>query len=134
LMPMSTLTHSLTDNLHPEYDVAIIGGGVIGCAAAYFLRTAGVSRVCVIEPDPTYAKAATPVATGGCRRLFALPENILMSKFSIDFFKDFARHVAIDGEAPDVQWKEGGYLFDVGAGHESILEANHRTQQSLGVD
>src|SRR5437899_11872490 len=107
-------------------DVAIIGGGVIGCAAAYFLRIAGVPRVCVIEPDRTYAKAATPVATGGCRRLFALPENILMSKFSIDFFKDFARHVAIDGEAPDVQWKEGGYLFVVGAGHEEALAANHR--------
>jgi FAD-dependent oxidoreductase domain-containing protein 1 len=58
-----------------EYDVAIIGGGVIGCAAAYFLRTSGVARVCVIEPDATYAKAATPVATGGCRRLFARPSR-----------------------------------------------------------
>ena len=47
-----------------SHDVAIIGGGVIGCAAAFFLRSAGVERVCVIEPDPTYAKASTPVATG----------------------------------------------------------------------
>jgi glycine/D-amino acid oxidase-like deaminating enzyme len=115
-------------------DVAIIGGGVTGCAAAYFLRQAGVARVCVIEPDPTYARAATPVATGGCRRLFARPENIRMSQFSIDFFKSFAQHVAVDGEAaPDVQWHEEGYLFVVGAGHESVLEANFRVQQSLGV-
>jgi FAD-dependent oxidoreductase domain-containing protein 1 len=106
-------------------DVLIIGGGVMGCAAAYFLRTAGVGRVCVIEPDPTYAKAATPVATGGCRRLFSRPENILMSQFSIEFFKAF-------GE-PDVQWKAGGYLFVVGASHAKMLEANYRTQQSLGV-
>jgi glycine/D-amino acid oxidase-like deaminating enzyme len=56
-------------------DVAIIGGGVIGCAAAYFLKQSGVERVCIIEPDPTYAKAATPLATGGCRRLFALPRT-----------------------------------------------------------
>jgi len=95
---------------------------VIGCAAAFFLRRAGVARVCVVEPDPTYAKAATPVATGGCRRLFSLPENIRMSQFSIEFFKSF-----------DVEWKEGGYLFVVGAAHASVLEANCRTQERLGV-
>jgi FAD-dependent oxidoreductase domain-containing protein 1 len=116
-----------------HYDVAIIGGGVIGCAAAYFLKLAGAAMVCVIEPDPTYAKAATPVATGGCRRLFARPENIRMSQFSIEFFKSFDKHVAVDGAAPDVQWMEGGYLFVVGAGHEKVLEANCRTQERLGV-
>jgi glycine/D-amino acid oxidase-like deaminating enzyme len=116
-----------------QYDVAIIGGGVIGCAAAYFLRLAGAVRICVIEPDPTYAKAATPVATGGCRRLFARAENVRMSQFSIEFFKAFGQHVAVNGVAPDVQWREGGYLFVVGAGHEKVLEANYRTQESLGV-
>jgi glycine/D-amino acid oxidase-like deaminating enzyme len=116
-----------------QHDVAIIGGGAIGCAAAYFLKRAGVGSVCVIEPDPTYAKASTPVATGGCRRLFALPENIRMSQFSIGFFKDFAKHVAVDGQAPDVQWKEWGYLFVVGEGHERVLEENFRIQESLGV-
>jgi glycine/D-amino acid oxidase-like deaminating enzyme len=116
-----------------QHDVAIIGGGVTGCAAAYFLKRAGVARVCVIEPDPTYARASTPVATGGCRRLFALPENIRMSQFSIDFFEHFGEHVAVDGYAPDVLWKPWGYLFVVGAGHEHVLEANYRVQQELGV-
>lgn len=112
-------------------DVAIIGGGVIGCAAAYFLKRAGVDRVCVIEPDPTYARAATPVATGGCRRLFSLPENIRMSQFSIAFFKDFVRHL---GEGtPDPQWKERGYLFVAGAEHAAILEANARVEAAEGV-
>ena len=116
-----------------SYDVAIIGGGATGCAAAYFLRLAGVARVCVIEPDPTYAKASTPVATGGCRRLFALPENIRMSQFSIPFLKDFRQHVAVDGYAPDVQWRERGYFFVGGAQHEQVLEENYRVQQGLGV-
>ena len=116
-----------------QYDIAIIGGGVMGCAAAYFLKVAGVSRVGVIEPDPTYAKAATPVATGGCRRLFSRPENIRMSQFSIDFFKGFGKHVAVDGEAPDVQWRERGYFFVGGAQHEKVLEENYRTEASLGV-
>jgi glycine/D-amino acid oxidase-like deaminating enzyme len=63
------------------------------------------------------------VATGGCRRLFALPENIRMSQFSIDFLKGW----------PQVQWKEGGYFFVVGAAHAQVLEANYRTQERLGV-
>jgi glycine/D-amino acid oxidase-like deaminating enzyme len=116
-----------------SHDVAIIGGGATGCAAAFFLKSAGVDRVCVIEPDPTYSKASTPVATGGCRRLFALPENIRMSQYSIGFLKDFERHVAVEGYAPDVQWKERGYLFVVGPGHEKVLEANYRVQKGLGV-
>ena len=116
-----------------EFDVAIIGGGATGCATAYFLKAAGVGRVCVIEPDPTYARASTPVATGGCRRLFALPENIRMSQFSIDFFQRFQQHLAVDGYAPDVQWKPWGYLFVVGEGHDEQLEANFRVQQGLGV-
>ena len=117
----------------PHHDVAIIGGGVIGCAAAYFLKSAGVERLCVIEPDPTYAKAATPVATGGCRRLFSRPENIRMSQFSIEFFKAFGRYVAVDGSAPDVQWREQGYLFVVKGDHARTLEANYEIQHGLGV-
>src|SRR4051812_34647678 len=117
-----------------SFDVAIIGGGATGCAAAYFLKGAGVDKVCVIEPDPTYAKASTPVATGGCRRLFGLPENIRMSQFSIGFFKDFAAHVAVDGYAPDVQWRERGYLFVVGPRHAAALEKNYQLEKELGVN
>ncbi|MFO0480864.1 MAG: FAD-dependent oxidoreductase, partial [bacterium] len=40
-----------------QHDVVIIGGGAIGSATAVFLRKAGVERVCMLEPDPTYAKA-----------------------------------------------------------------------------
>ena len=116
-----------------QFSVAIIGGGVIGSAAAFFLSRAGVDRVCIIEPDPTYSKAATPLATGGCRRLFSRPENIEMSKFSIDFFKRFAEQVAVDGEAPEIGWKEWGYLFVVPPGHEQVLERNYKVQTEHGV-
>src|SRR5262245_22179229 len=116
-----------------HYDVAVIGGGAIGSATSYFMKRAGVERVCMIEPDPTYAKAATPLATGGCRRLFSRPENIQMSIFSIGFFKRFGEHVAVDGHAPDVGWKEQGYLFVAPPGQEEVLERNYRTQCAQGV-
>ncbi len=63
-----------------QSDVVIIGGGAIGAAAAYFLRShPRACSVTVIERDPTYQWASTPRASGGVRRLFALPENIVLS-------------------------------------------------------
>src|SRR5262249_41890984 len=95
-------------------DVAIIGGGAIGVAAAYFLR--GHPRTCriaVIERDPSYQLASTPRASGGVRRLFSLPENIALSNFSIPFFERFDSEMAVDGEPAAINFRKGGYLFIV---------------------
>ena len=116
-------------------DILIIGGGAIGSAAAYFLRRGpDVPGVLVVEPDPTYALASTPRATGGVRRLFSCPENIHMSQASMEFFARFAEHTAVDGEAHDLGWKPGGYLFVVDARAAAIVERNAATQRRLGVE
>ena len=115
-------------------DVLIVGGGVMGSACATFLLEADPAlSVVVVEPDPTYANAASPKASGGVRRLFGLPENIQMSQFSIDWFQSFHAHVAVNGEAPDLNWKQGGYMFIVPPDRIATLERQQRLQQSLGV-
>ena len=41
------------------YDVAIVGGGIMGSSSAYFLANRippGVGKICVIERDPTVSK------------------------------------------------------------------------------
>ena len=42
-------------------DVVIIGGGIIGASAAYFLSKEG-RKVKVIERDPTYKTASFPLS------------------------------------------------------------------------
>ena len=116
-------------------DILIIGGGAIGSAAAYFLRRRpDAPGVLVVEPDPTYALASTPRATGGVRRLFSCPENIRMSQASMEFFARFAEYTAVAGEAPDLGWKPGGYLFVVDERAAAIVERNAATQRRLGVE
>ena len=118
-------------------DVIIIGGGVMGSACATFILNASPNlAVVVIEPDPTYERAATPKASGGVRRLFALPENIQMSQFSIEWFQDFHNNVAVNGEAPDLNWKQGGYLFIVppDPARVAALERDAHLQREFGVN
>ena len=115
-------------------DIAIIGGGIIGSAAAYFLAVAGnAGRVTVIEPDPSYAKATTPAGAGGVRRLMSRPENIRLSQFSLDFYADFEDRMATAEQPAEIQFRRQGYLFLSGPEGEADLLQNFETQRREGV-
>jgi len=115
-------------------DVAIIGGGAIGAAAANFLRShPRAGRVAVIERDTSYQLASTPRASGGVRRLFSLPENIALSNYSIPFFERFDAEMAVDGERPAINFRKGGYLFIVPPAAARVLERNFEIQKTNGV-
>jgi FAD-dependent oxidoreductase domain-containing protein 1 len=117
-----------------RYDVVVIGGGAIGAAAAYFLRShRKPCSVAVVERDPTYALASTPRASGGVRRLFSLPENIRLSQFSIPVFEQFEAAMGVDGEPAPIGFKKGGYLFIVPPAAIETLRANFEAQEREGV-
>jgi FAD-dependent oxidoreductase domain-containing protein 1 len=119
--------------LHHRYDVVIIGGGVMGCSTAYFVKArAPGTDICVIEPDPTYELASTLRASGGARVLFSCLENIEMSKWSIEFIRRFEATMAVGERHAPVEWVEGGYLFIVPPAGMSMLEANYDTQRRHG--
>ena len=116
-----------------RFDVAIIGGGIIGSSVACFLlQESSTVSVCVIEPDPTYEFASTVRASGGCRVQFTCPENIAMSLYSIDFIKVFEQAMATNDRPAPVEWVEGGYLFIVPPDHVASLERNVRKQRAQG--
>ncbi|SDR24394.1 Glycine/D-amino acid oxidase [Rhizobiales bacterium GAS191] len=116
-------------------DVVIVGGGAIGLATAYFLAThKKACSIAVIERDLAYRLASTPRASGGVRRLFALPENIELSQFSIPFFGKFSDLMEVDGQKPDIALRKNGYLFIVPPGEVSKLERNFERQRALGCN
>ncbi len=95
-----------------QHDVIVIGGGAIGLWAAYYLKTrSSACRVAVVERDFAWTLASTPRASGGVRRLFALPENIELSNASIPVYQAFADLMEVDG--PDIGFRKNGYLFIV---------------------
>jgi FAD-dependent oxidoreductase domain-containing protein 1 len=117
-----------------KFDVAVIGGGVIGSSVAYFLLKEDPQlSVCVIEADSTYEYASALRSSGGCRVQFTGEENIAMSLFSIDFIRNFEHAMSTKKHPAHVDWVEGGYLFIVPPEHASQLEKNAAFQRAQGA-
>ncbi len=119
-----------------QWDVVIIGGGVIGSACAYFLTASETfaGKVLVIEKDSTYRDCSTARSVGGIRQQFSTPENIEISKFAAHFIKHVDEYLSVDGEAPALSFLENGYLFLVSEAGLPILQANHEIQRAHGVN
>ena len=122
--------------MKPSYDVVIIGGGVTGGATACFLASepAFSGSVLVVERDPTYEHAPSSRSTGGFRQQFSTRENIEIGLFGAHFFKNVERYLAVDGKAPDIGLREGGYLLLATPEALPIMQENNTTQRACGAE
>ncbi len=117
-----------------DCDILIIGGGIVGSSIAYHLAREGRGgEIVVVEPDPSYACAATPRGNGGIRQLFSRPENIAMAQYGLAFFRDFETAMAVGGEPAPIGFKRQGYLLVSDAGEHDQMERNFRVQSAHGV-
>lgn len=116
-------------------DIVIIGGSIMGSSIAYHLAKAGkAGDVCVIEPDPTYEFAAAPRSSGGVRLMHGLVENIEMSRYGQEFYRDFAGRVDVDGEPGRFDFLEYGYLHLLRGGDDiAAAEQNCALQNAHGA-
>ena len=71
----------------------IIGGGIIGSCAAYFL--AGHGETIVLEKDPSYQYASTTLSASSIRTQFSLALNVRMSLFGAEFLAARADRVGL---------------------------------------
>jgi sarcosine oxidase subunit beta len=110
-------------------DVAIVGGGVVGCSIAYHLARRGVRDVLVLEREAVGA-GTTSKAAGGIRAQFPTETEIRFSLESVRVFERFEDEFGVDPG-----YRKIGYLFLV-ADDEDLagFEARVRLQRSLGVD
>ncbi len=113
-------------------DIAIIGGGVVGSATAYYLKKHGFAgSVAIIEKDTTYQFGCTGRSLGGLRQQFSTPENIELSKFGLKLVRSLKAEF---GPEADVSFHENGYLIMASEEGLPILQENHRVQLANGAD
>lgn len=111
-----------------RFDVAVVGGGVIGLSVARELGRAGVDRVVVLEREAAVGQGSSERANGGFRAQFTTPINISFSLYSIGELEH------LEEATGKVGMKQTGYLLLAGSAEtEAQLRAACELQRSLGV-
>jgi glycine/D-amino acid oxidase-like deaminating enzyme len=114
--------------------VVIVGGGVMGCATAWFLAREHGVRVTVIERDASYAKASSALSVCAIRQQFSTAINIRISQDSLAFYRAIGTELAIGDEAPNIGLIEPGYLYLAATdGGAAVLRDQHALQQEHAV-
>ncbi len=67
---------------YPNYDVAIVGGGVCGAAAAYELAKYEL-KICLIEKEPDLATGTTKANSGIVHAGYDAPTGSLMARYNV---------------------------------------------------
>ncbi|MDG4855407.1 MULTISPECIES: FAD-binding oxidoreductase [unclassified Mesorhizobium] len=115
-----------------RYDIVIIGGAIVGSSVAYYLREEGFTgSIALIERDPQFSQAATTLSLASIRQQFSIPENIRLSQFTLQLFRQLKETFGADA---DIGFREGGYLILAGEAGLPILKANHEAQIAEGAD
>jgi len=114
------------------FDIAIVGGAIVGSSLAWFLREEGFAgSIALIERDPSFARAATTLSCASIRQQFSIAENIRLSRFTLGFFRELKRHFGADA---DISFRENGYLILASQDGLPTLVHNHAVQQAEGAD
>jgi sarcosine oxidase subunit beta len=90
-------------------EVVVIGGGVVGCSAAYHLARAGLQRIIVLDRGG----GSTERATGGFRAQFASTVNVHLSLLSLEKLLRFSEETGVDSG-----YRPSGYLFIASAAQQ----------------
>ncbi|MBC8336958.1 MAG: FAD-binding oxidoreductase [Anaerolineales bacterium] len=118
-----------------SYDVIMAGGGVMGCATAfYLLRSDPTLKVAIIEMDSTYEKNSTVLSDGNTRLQFNLKENIQISQYGLDKLTTFSEEMAVDGIKARIGFRQEGNLFLSDQDNIKNAQAGLAMQQSLGCN
>lgn len=137
LLNISKASQSNHNFVPGQTDIAIIGGGLVGSAAAFWIRKQSRKSlsVTVIERDSSYSQASSMLSVGGVRHQFSIPENVQMSMFTSEFIRNINQHLGILGEeAPDVHFHHQGYLFLASEQSAETLSESVKMQRELGAN
>jgi len=116
-----------------NYDVIIIGGGIMGSSTAYNLMMADASlKVLVVEKDLGYEKASTALSMVNARIQFSLKENVQISQYAFKILENFEDEMAVDGVKPAIFYRREGNLFLYDEKLEPAAQKAFEMQKDLG--
>lgn len=116
-------------SLSKTANAVVIGGGIMGCATAYYLEKAGISDVILLERD-VICSGSTGRCAGGFRQQFPTIPECQLAKESVDILKTL--EVELNS---DIEYNEGGYLV-LAYTEEQVIDAKEKIsmQNKLGIN
>ncbi|MCK0150800.1 FAD-binding oxidoreductase [Marivita sp. S6314] len=119
-----------------RYDVVIVGGAIMGSAAAWFLSDSDSfdGSVLVVDRDMSFAQTATAHSTSCIRQQFSTDLNVRISQFGADFVKNMRSYMGGDARVPELTIRSFGYMYlaDTEAFAEDLRE-RHAVQVAAGA-
>ena len=112
-----------------QYQVVIIGGGVVGASVAYHLTKFGWPDVALLERDVLTAGSSWHAA-GGFHALNSDPNIAALQSYTIDLLQEVGAESGIEIG----MHMTGGITLASGPDRWEALKASLRTFQSLGID
>ena len=116
-----------------NFDVIIMGGGIMGLSTAYHLMKADSSlKVIVIEKDLGYEKSSTALSMVNVRIQFSLKENVQISQYASKILENFEDEMAVNGKKPAIFYRREGNLFLYDEKSEPAAQKAFHMQKELG--
>lgn len=109
-----------------NYDVIIVGGGIMGCSTAYQLAQRGVN-VAVLEKDVIGA-GSTGESSAIIRQHYSNELTARMARYSLGVFREFDEVIGRESGFAGT-----GFLALVDAEDKQGLEANIALQRGVGI-
>ncbi|GAB4262801.1 MAG: FAD-binding oxidoreductase [Deferrisomatales bacterium] len=110
-------------------DAVVIGGGSIGCSAAYHLAKKGFRRVVLVEKR-YLTSGSTGRCAAGIRQQWGTEMNCLLSRGSAALFQALPEELGCG----DVEFRQSGYLLVTYEESQArMLEENLELQHRLGI-
>jgi len=118
-----------------KFDVIMAGGGLMGCATAYYLLLEDPSlKVAIVEMEPDYQHNSTVLSDGNTRLQFNIKENIQISQYGLERLKTFGEDMAVGDWQPQIDFRQQGNLFLSDEANLANAKAGLALQQSLNCD
>lgn len=112
-----------------QFDIVIVGGGIIGASVAYHLAQRRMVSILVLEKESTWGHGSTGRATGGYRAQYSTEINIRLSLLARESLRRFAADTGMDPG----YWPVGYLWIATNADEYADLQAAHVLQQKNGL-
>lgn len=123
----SSNTGFVTNSNALDFDIVVVGAGLLGSSTAMHLAALGARSVAVLDADLAGRLSSSELNAGGARATWDQPINVSLAHDSIAFLAENAEAVG---------FRACGYLWMYAPAHwaAATARADHLAKQGLGVE